>query len=114
MKLIQIQSCSVLKDPQQPSFHNVTEREVHHHNYEMFFFDLVMILGDVLAHYSDSLMDLKTVFLEDSLKVTMKDEGKEYLMVEVSDVELAPLLDNMLDYERDTLLDELWVQTLDA
>ena len=42
------------------------------------------------------------------------EPGKECLMVEVSDGELAPLLDNMMDYERDTLLDELWVAMLDA
>jgi len=35
-------------------------------------------------------------------------------MVEVSDGESALLLDNMLDYERDTLLDESWVAMLDA
>jgi len=42
------------------------------------------------------------------------EPGKECLMVEVSDGELAPLLDNTLGYKRDTLLDELCVARSDA
>ena len=42
------------------------------------------------------------------------EPGKECLMVEVSDGELASLLDNLLGYKWDTQLDELWVVMLDA